>query len=69
MNMKCKAQVLELKKAILTQNLTISEIVRNGGVSRESVLNAQKGKPLTVTTCNKIADALGKPVTELFTVE
>lgn len=67
--MKYKCNTLTIKKAILEMNINCKEMALKAQISRSTLFKALKGEPLTVGTCNKIADALGKPVTELFTVE
>lgn len=56
---------LRIKEVIKEQGLTITELAEQMGINRVNLSNMVNGNP-TVETLNKIADALGVPVTELF---
>lgn len=55
-----------LKNAFLENAMTYKEICTKAQVSTSTIANVLNGKSITAKTCNKIADALSKPVTELF---
>lgn len=56
---------LRIKEVIKEQGLTITELAEQMGINRVNLSNMVNGNP-TVETLNKIADALGVPITELF---
>ncbi len=56
---------LRIKEVIKEQGLTITELAEKMGINRVNLSNMVNGNP-TVETLNKIADALGVSVTELF---
>lgn len=63
------ADLIALKTIILSQNLTLTALSNKAGVSPVSLSKICNGGKCRTMTANKIATALGKPVTELFTVE
>lgn len=56
---------LRIKEVIKEKGKTITELADIMGINRVNLSNMVNGNP-TVETLNKIADALGVPVTELF---
>lgn len=64
--MKYTAKQNALKSAFLENTVTYKEFCIKAQVSTSTIANILNGKSITAKTCNKIADALSKPVTELF---
>ena len=62
--MRYTAKQDALKSAFLESAVTYKEFCIK--VSTSTIANILNGKSITAKTCNKIADALSKPVTELF---
>lgn len=56
---------LRIKEVIKEKGMTITELAEKMGINRVNLSNMVNGNP-TVETLNKIADAIGCPVTELF---
>lgn len=56
---------LRIKEVIKEKGMTITELADKMGINRVNLSNMVNGNP-TVETLNKIADAIGCPVTELF---
>jgi transcriptional regulator with XRE-family HTH domain len=56
---------LRIKEVIKERGMTITELADKMGINRVNLSNMVNGNP-TVETLNKIADAIGCPVTELF---
>lgn len=56
---------LIIKEVIKEKGMTITELADKMGINRVNLSNMVNGNP-TVETLNKIADAIGCPVTELF---
>lgn len=56
---------LRIKEVIKERSMTITELADKMGINRVNLSNMVNGNP-TVETLNKIADAIGCPVTELF---
>ncbi len=56
---------LRIKEVIKEKGMTITELADVMGINRVNLSNMVNGNP-TFETLNKIADALGVPVTELF---
>lgn len=56
---------LRIKEVIKEKRMTITELADVMGINRVNLSNMVNGNP-TVETLNKIADALGVPLTELF---
>lgn len=56
---------LRVKEICHAKNLTLQELAERVEMKRESLSRAINGNP-TVETLEKIADALGVPVAELF---
>ncbi|MBD3591178.1 helix-turn-helix domain-containing protein [Bacteroides sp. GM023] len=56
---------LRIKEVIKEKGMTITELADKMGINRVNLSNMVNGNP-TVETLNKIADALGVAVTELF---
>ena len=55
------------KKALLENGYTLTELCTRAGISFTTLNKiVSKHQSVRVSTCNKIADALSKPVTELF---
>ena len=46
--------------------LTQSELAKKAGITRETVVNAEAGKPLRLATVRKLAKALGIEESALF---
>lgn len=53
------------KRSYQRKGMTITELADKMGINRVNLSNMVNGNP-TVETLNKIADAIGCPVTELF---
>lgn len=58
--------MLRIKEIAKSKGLTLTEIAEKLGVSKVSLSNSINGNP-TVETLQKIADALGVHVSDLFT--
>jgi transcriptional regulator with XRE-family HTH domain len=59
-----------LRRARADTGLTISELAKRAGVSRDTVSNAERGlHSLQATTLHKVAHALGKAPSELLAEE
>lgn len=56
---------LRIKEVIKERGLSIQELADKIGINRVTLSNSINGNP-TVETLNKIADAVGVQVTELF---
>lgn len=56
---------LRIKEVIKEKGMTITVLADKMGINRVNLSNMVNGNP-TVETLNKIATALGVPVTELF---
>ena len=56
---------LRIKEVIKEKGMTITELADKMGINRVNLSNMVNGNP-TVETLNRIADAIGCPVTELF---
>ncbi len=56
---------LRIKEVIKERGMTITELADKMRINRVNLSNMVNGNP-TVETLNKIADAIGCPVTELF---
>lgn len=56
---------LRIKEVIKERGMTITELADKMGINRVNLSNMVNGNP-TVETLNKIADAIGCPVIELF---
>lgn len=56
---------LRIKEVIKEKGMTITELADKMGINRVNLSSMVNGNP-TVETLNKIADAIGCPVTELF---
>ena len=56
---------LRIKEVIKEKGMTITELADKMGINRLNLSNMVNGNP-TVETLNRIADAIGCPVTELF---
>lgn len=67
--MQFRPNEIELKKAILEMGSGYTHLAKTANISSATVTKLINGKALNAKTCNKIAVALGKPVTELFIVE
>ena len=58
---------LRVKELCREHGLTMNELAEQMGMKRESLSRAVNGNP-TLETLEKIAEALGVPITELFEV-
>lgn len=56
---------LRIKEVIKEKGMTITELAEKMGINRVNLSNMVNGNP-TIETLNKIADAIGCPITELF---
>ena len=56
---------MRIKEILKEKNITVQELADKMGVSRQA-LSKQIGGKLLVETAQKIADALGVPIAELF---
>jgi hypothetical protein len=64
--MKYKANAEKLRYFMLSKNINITKLAKKANVSTISINKALKGYELYGNTCNRIADALELPVTDLF---
>lgn len=64
-----KPNLKAVKLAMLENGYTQTDLMNLTGLSSVTITKLFRGKSLTPKTCKRIADALNKPVTELFTVE
>lgn len=65
LNIKHYNMKLRIKEVIKERGMTITELADKMRINRVNLSNMINGNP-TVETLNKIADAIGCPVTELF---
>lgn len=63
-----KGNVEAIKAARLECGWSLSELARQIEVTKETVARIERGLSAYPSTAKKIADALGKPVAELFTI-
>ena len=54
-----------LKQHRLRMVWTVRDLAREAGVSQQSVVNGEAGRPLRITTMRKMAEALGVSVWEV----
>ena len=59
----------ELKRALLEKGWSYKDLCNQAPVSTTTVTKVMRGERVTAKVAKRIADALGKPVTELFIVE
>lgn len=64
--MKFKANKEKLGIAVLKNNATYKTLQAETGLSQRTIQKVFNGNNVLPKTCNKIADALGVPVIELF---
>lgn len=64
--MKFKAKTQQLKNEVLKSGLTADELLKKSGVSSKTMAKVTNGGSVIASTANKIATALGVPVTDLF---
>ena len=57
---------MRIKKAIKESGSSVGELAQKMGVSRQTISRQINGANITVETVQKIADALGLPVGQLF---
>ena len=57
---------MRIKQAIKESGSSVGELAQKIGVSRQTISRQINGANITVETVQKIADALGLPVGELF---
>ena len=58
-----------LKISLMEKGLSYNSLSADSSVSIITISKIMRGGRITTKTAKRIADALGKPVTELFTVE
>ena len=69
MALNYKSNGTALKMTMLAQEIGLVELEKRANISRQTATNAVNGKNISSKTCNKIAKALGVPVTDLFTCD
>lgn len=69
MSFTYKANVVALRRALLKANMGQTELSKQSNVTSSTLQKVVAGRSCTVATCNKIAKALGVPVTHLFTCD
>ena len=57
---------MRIKQAIKESGSSVGELAQKMGVSRQTISRQINGANITVSTVQKIADALGLPVGQLF---
>ena len=57
---------MRIKQAIKESGSSVGELAQKMGVSRQTISRQINGANITVETVQKIADALGVPVGQLF---
>lgn len=57
---------MRIKQAIKESGSSVGELAQKIGVSRQAISRQINGANITVETVQKIADALGVPVAQLF---
>ena len=57
---------MRIKQAIKESGSSVGELAQKMGVSRQTISRQINGANITVSTVQKIADALGVPVGQLF---
>ena len=57
---------LRIKDVIKEKGLTVKEVAERMGMLSEALSRIINGKSTTTTTLERIANALGVPITELF---
>lgn len=57
---------MRIKQAIKESGISVGELAQKMGVARQTISRQINGANITVETVQKIADALGLPVGELF---
>ena len=57
---------MRIKQAIKESGISVGELAQKMGVSRQTISRQINGANITVSTVQKIADALGLPVGQLF---
>ena len=57
---------MRIKQAIKESGSSVGELAQKMGVSRQTISRQINGANITVETVQKIADALGLPVGQLF---
>lgn len=57
---------MRIKQAIKESGSSVGELAQKMGVSRQAISRQINGANITVETVQKIADALGVPVGQLF---
>lgn len=67
--LKCKAKLGIFKITLLESGLSYKQLIEKSSASSSTIAKISKGNWVQSRTAKRIADALGKPVTELFTVE
>jgi len=67
-NIMVKGNVEVIKAARLEQGWTVSDLAKQIKVNKATISGIERGVSTSPTTAKRIADALGKPVTELFAI-
>lgn len=67
--MNFKADIIKFKSAMLEKGWGYRELGESANIASVTITKALQGGKLNSKSCNKIATALDKPVTELFVVE
>ena len=63
-----KGNIEALKAARLERGWSLSELAKQVDVTKETVARIERGLSAYPATAKKVADALGRPVAELFTI-
>lgn len=64
-----KPKVKEIRLLMLDRALQPSQVMEQAKISSVTFYRILNGKEVKIATCNKLAKALGVPVTELFTCD
>lgn len=63
-----KGNIEAIKAARLERGWSLSELAKQVDVTKETVARIERGLSAYPATAKKVADALERPVTELFTI-
>lgn len=63
-----KGKIEAIKTARLERGWSLSELAKQVDVTKETVARIERGRSTYPATAKKVANALGRPVAELFTI-
>ena len=63
-----KGKIEAIKAVRLERGWSLSELAKQVDVTKETVARIERGRSAYPATAKKVADALGRPVAELFTI-